>query len=76
MVEGETLLVLRLSGRCQHSAAVPQPAKKGQFLESALSAVRPCSNIGAARQGWPVFSHGVGALPKKRAVSNGPRAVW
>ena len=29
MVEGETLLVLRLSGRCQHSATVPQPAKKG-----------------------------------------------
>ena len=29
MVEGKTLLVLLLLGRCQHSATVPQPAKKG-----------------------------------------------
>ena len=29
MVEGKTLLVFLLLGRCQHSATVPQPAKKG-----------------------------------------------
>ena len=29
MVEGGTLLVLLLLGRCQHSATGPQPAKKG-----------------------------------------------
>ena len=29
MVEGETLLVLFLPGRCQHSATVLQPGKKG-----------------------------------------------
>ena len=29
MVEGKTLFVFLLRGRCQHSATVPQPAKKG-----------------------------------------------
>ena len=29
MVEGETLLVLLLLGRCQHPRTAPQPAKKG-----------------------------------------------
>ena len=33
MVEGKTLLVLLLLGRCQHSATVPQPAKKGTAFD-------------------------------------------
>ena len=48
MVEGKTLLVLLLLGRCQHPARVPQPA----ILQCARSAVHPCSNIGTAKQGW------------------------
>ena len=53
MVEGRTLLVLLLLGRCQHSATVPQPAKKG--VVSAKRAVRSppmqqhwCSKAGLA----------------------------
>ena len=44
MVEGKTLLVLLLLGRCQHSATGPQPAKK-----DAVSAVphRRCPGQGA-----------------------------
>ena len=30
MVEGETLLVLLLLGRCRHPTTAPQPARKGQ----------------------------------------------
>ena len=48
MVEGKTLLVLLLLGRCQHPARVPQPA----ILQCARSAVHPCSNTGTAKQGW------------------------
>ena len=57
MVEGKTLLVLLLLGRCQHSATVPQPAKKG--VVSAKRAVRSppmqqhwCSKAGLARVQW------------------------
>ena len=42
MVEGETLLVLLLLGRCQHPATVPQPARK-----STVSAKRTCASTAA-----------------------------
>ena len=58
MVEGETLLVLRLPGRCQHSATVPQPAKKVAVSAKRTVPSTPmqqhwCSKAGLARvQPW------------------------
>ena len=48
MVEGKTLLVLLLLGRCLHPARILQPA----ILQCVRSAVHPCSNSGTAKQGW------------------------
>ena len=44
MVEGETLLVLLLLGRCHHPAAVPQPAKKSAVSAQQTRVSAPASS--------------------------------
>ena len=44
MVEGETLLVLLLLGRCLHPAAVPQPPKKSAVSAKKTRVSDPASS--------------------------------
>ena len=40
MVEGETLLVLLLLGRCRHPTTAPQPARKGQEVRNHIGTAK------------------------------------